>query len=189
MGFFKSVARFAVYPIIRPAEQARDSFSHIRGDIASLKEARARRALQVAADKQAHLELTQAEDWDGYKPTVAELNNPGLITDPYMRFEVLYSMNQWTEESLTDQLTAVRLTKWVAAYTSALLMICGLLSLIFSPVWIVLIVGPLTMTGSAVGFASSVKHAIYQAQIESRKLITFKELMSRSDLLSYLFSR
>lgn len=193
MGIFKSIFRSVAYPIIRPAEQAKSSFTHIKGDLEALKELRARRSLQAEQDRQAHLELVQSDGWEGYKPTEQELINPMLIRDPFKRFEVMYALNGWDEPALAVQLSAAKRTKRVSAYTSIFLLIVGLasgyLNYMYSPVWMLVLTSASLMTGGAIGFASSVKYAIYQAQMESRKLMSFKELMSRSDFFSYLFAK
>lgn len=187
MGIIKSVVRFAFYPIARPAEQAKESYGKIKGDIDALRLARAKRAIEHEEELINHIALTENENWEGYKPTEEELRNPLKIKDAYMRFEVLYELNNWNEEELKTQLKAVLLTKRASAYSSAILLLAGLVSLYFMAAWMILIFGPILITGSAVGFASAVKHSIYEIQIENRKLITYKELMSRHDFFKFLF--
>lgn len=189
MGVFSFLAKSMVYPLTRPAKQAKDSYEQIKGDILSLKEAREFRVTKAQEDLRAHLERIKDPNWEGAKPTQDELLNPALIKDPFIRFEVLYSVNGWTPETLKKQINAVKLTKISASYSSVFILFIGIVSLIFLPVWMVLILGPILLTAGAVGFASAVKHAIYQFQLENRKLIGFSELSSRSDFISYLFSR
>ena len=189
MGAFSFLAKSLAYPLTRPAKQAKDSYAQIKGDLSNLKEARELRAIKAKEDLQAHMERIQDPDWKGVKPTEAQLQNPALIKDPFIRFEVLYSVNGWSPETIAIQLKAVKLTKVAASYSSVFMLLGGIVSLIFLPVWMVIILGPILLTAGAIGFASAVKHAIYQFQLENRKLIGFSELSSKPDFISYLFSR
>lgn len=189
MGIFKLLGRSMIYPIVRPFEQAKTSFGQIQSDMNNLKSLRERKKEKAIEDKKEYLQLTQGDDWTGYKPTEAELKSPGLIKNPFLRFEVLYLLNGWDEQGLEVQLVAVRLARRVSAYMSIILMLGGLISLYFTPVWMMIFTAPLLVTGSAVGFASAVKHAIYQVQIQERKLCGFSELMSRNDFFKLLVSK
>lgn len=187
MGLFKSLGRAMFYPIVRPVEQAKTSIKQINDDVASLRQRRAERQLQSEEELRAHLERSQDPNWVGPVATEAELLNPALIKNPYARFEVLYSARGWTEEALLVQLNATKRTKRTAGWMCLALLTAGIINIFVSPVWIILITSPLLLVGSAIGLASAIKYAIWQSQLENRKLMGFKELASRRDFFSYLF--
>jgi len=192
MGILKLLGRVVIYPVVRPAEQAKAAYDQINADLIALKRARAERAEAIARDHQAHLERTQAEGWEGYRPTAVELLQPQRIKDPYMRFEVMYSANNWNEEQLLEQLTAARITKRLAAYMSALMLLTGVISIFATwtqPAWVALTVVPLLFIGSVVGAVSAFRFGFFQAQIEQRKLFNHVEFWHRPGLLGYFFSK
>lgn len=189
MGFLRSTGRFLFYPVIRPAEQAKESFGLIKNDLEKLRVSREARLARIEVERAEHLERIKQDDWTGYKPTEAELKNPKLIKDHFLRFEILYESNGWDENQLLEQLTAVRLAKRVGSVMAVFLMAAGVVSMVFVPVWLLLVTGPLLLTGSAIGFATAMKHGLFQAQLEARKLLPFSEFVARPDLVSYLFSR
>lgn len=187
MGFFSSIGKVLAYPIIRPVEQLRLSVTQTRSDLSRLRQIREENEELIRLEREAHTQLVNDPSWNGYKPTQRELNDPSLIKDPYMRFDVLYKMHGWDEESLKQQMVAVRRTKTTSSWMSAVLLLCALWGLFALPVYAVILVCPLLVTGSAVAIASAVKHAIFQAQLQERKLMNAKEVMARPDLIQFLF--
>lgn len=187
MGFFKSLGRAMFYPVVRPMEQAKTSLKQVNDDLDALRQQRAARQLQSEEELKAHLERTKEPGWDGPVVSDAELLNPALIKNPYTRFEVLYAARGWTAESLLVQMRAVRRTKRTAGWMCVALLVAGVANIFISPVWIILLTSPLLLVGSAIGLASAIKYAIWQSQIEERKLMGFREIASRPDFFAYLF--
>jgi len=187
MGFLKGSLRFLAYPILRPLEQAREEAGKVKKDLAELREARARRA-KVSEEEIQEFVRRQADRGGKFNPTEEELRNPLLVKNPKARFEVLYQLNGWTEESLLEQLTSVRLTKRTAAVLTVGMLIAGTASLLFAPVWSLLILVPASLTGGAVTLAQSLRFALFQSQLEQRSLHSLPALLSRPDLFRYLFA-
>lgn len=189
MGLFRLLGKNLIYPIVRPAQQAKDSFGQIKADLEKLHQARAERKLRAEQDLKEHLEVVSRDDWEGFAPTEEQLRNPLLIKNPHQRFEVLYQANKWDEASLEEQLIAVRLSKMSAAYMSVAMFCFGFAMYFFMPLVFWMFTAPMVLTGAGVGFAIAIKHGLFQFQIESRKLLGVSEFLSKPDLIHYLFHK
>lgn len=182
MGLFSKVGRLILYPALKPVEQLKEASEQIKKDLAASRQARskhnadlAERARQFAQDGQAQL-------------TEEQLLNPQLITDPRRRFEALYQLNAWTPQELEEQLVAARRARRFALAAGAALVIGALANLIFSPVWLLLILSPCLFVGCVLCLVNSFKYGLFQWQIEDRCLYGPKDYMSRPDFLQHIRS-
>lgn len=187
MGILKSSARFIAYPIIRPYEEVAKSLGRIKRDVTEAKRIRARRVERDLQDKAEH-ERRLDDAGGGFAPSAEELQAPGAIKNPRVRFEVIARQNNWTDEELLAQLTAVRLAKRVAIFAAVLLLVGALVLMAIAPLWMAIVISPLAGVASALMLASSLRYALFQHQLQQRSLVSLGGLLSRPDLFRYLFS-
>jgi hypothetical protein len=161
----KKVGRFMFYPAVRVAQDIDQSQQRIRQDLDRL---RAKRELDRAGAAEA-----------------ARIAGQGGPAD---RFQALVDAGNWTQQELQGQWIAVRRTKWVALMASIFAFVLACSMLFWVPVWALLILAPAALGMAALGIARVVQFGLYQAQLEERALISFKDYMSRSDFFSHLVS-
>lgn len=181
MNLLRGFGRLLAYPILRPMSQAKESLGRLQGDLGTLRSARERRA--QALEEQ----IRQASE-DGFEFSAEQLRDPRLIANPRTRFVAVARFRGWTEAELDEQVIVHRRAKLVCLVATAVAVCASLTSLLMAPVWMLLLLGPVTMTCAAAGFAFAVKSALYQSQLESRSLHGVKDYLSRPDLLRHLLS-
>ena len=115
-----------------------------------------------------------------------ESDDPRVITDPRMRFEVLYEMNGWSAEELETQRKAVRRTKITSLIMCVLAFCAVVVGLLVAPVWMLLFAMPAAGCLLILSLAQVFKYAHFQAQIELRQLISAREFASLPDFFSRL---
>lgn len=177
MGLIKLLA----YPVVRPLSQARESFGRVRGNLKQLQAAREQRA-------QALEEQIRLAQEDGFEYSAEQLRDPRLIANPRERFRAVARFRGWTEAELDEQVLVYRRTKLVCLLVTAGVLGVSFASLFVVPIWALLLVGPVTFTCAAAGFAFALRAALFQSQFELRCLHGVSDYMARPDLLSHLFS-
>jgi hypothetical protein len=161
-GLLAGFGRLMLYPAIRSVEAVNES----RGNLAaSLKEMRERRAAL-------HERLKQAA--------------PAGEASDAERFEALVELHGWTEPALAEQLLAVRRTKLFAIISTGIGFILALVAMVAMPQWMLLFLLPGTLLLCTMGGSRVFLMGLYQAQLESRRLLKAQEYLSRPDLFRHL---
>jgi len=109
--------------------------------------------------------------------------------DSQAAFEALFIHNKWTPERLIAQRRAVRRAKWTALCLFWIGFCVALAMAIFLHERYVLLFG----MGFACFFTffmgvQILRYALYQAQIDLRTLLTFKEFLGRADIFKRILS-
>lgn len=123
---------------------------------------------------------------------------PGLETDSNFieapdsasAFERLYHANGWTEPQLRQQRRAIVRAKFVALLLAIIFLsvsvfgVFTLRYLAYVPVAVIII----GLSITALGLSLFVHHAIFQAQIDERRLLSAREFFAHRDRWVFLFS-
>lgn len=104
-------------------------------------------------------------------------------------FEILYTKNKWDEQQLADQIKGVRRAKWtgwICMWFSILIPILVIIISSNSGIWF-----KFFTVGSGVlaiiNFCSrGLKYSIFEAQLNLRDLISFKEFWAREDKWTWI---
>lgn len=163
-GLIRSSVRFLFYPLLRTAESVNESRERLAGEVARLREAR-------AAAHKAALEQLAGEDSQG----------------PRQRFEALVAVHGWTDDGLAEQLRAVRRTKLFAMATTGAALVGAFATMFLAPIWALLLISIGTLGLAAMGLAQTFRFGLYQAQLESRALINYRQYLARPDFFRHLF--
>lgn len=162
MSLLRGLLRFSLRPAMRVGEQLKESSGRLR---------------QLRLQHEQRL----AERLEAAKNNGQE--------DPSERFERMCEEGGWTEESLSDQLVAVRRTKMAALVGACIGAVGGVVALLVSPLWILLLLVPAVAGLTALAIVSALKFGLYQAQLEQRRLIGLRDYLCRPDLMAHLLGR
>lgn len=187
MGLLRGLGRFFALPVIRPFEELKKGFKDIKRDLDATRRRRALREERIQQEGAEHARRL-GETGGDLVLTDEELRDPREIKNPRVRFEAIARQNGWTDEELLAQLTAVRLAKRVAIVSAVLLLVGALALMAIAPLWMAILISPLSGIASALMLASSLRYALFQHQLQQRSLVPLGDLLSRQDLFRYLFS-
>ncbi|MPS81752.1 MAG: hypothetical protein E2591_27140 [Achromobacter sp.] len=124
------------------------------------------------------------------KPDLETDSNFIDAPDSASAFESLYRANGWTEPQLRQQRRAIVRAKFVALLLSIIFLsvsvfgVFTLRYLAYVPVAVIII----GLSITALGLSLFVHHAIYQAQIDERRLLSAREFFAHRDRWAFLFS-
>jgi hypothetical protein len=103
------------------------------------------------------------------------------ISDAKERFEVMYEMHEWTSAELAKQIRTLKITK-LTAFVMSILALTGVIVLaIVVPIWLAVLLIPLSGVVLLLGMAQGFKFALYEAQIDLREFISAREFVARED--------
>lgn len=148
------------YPLVRAYQQLRDSSKSVKAAYAAARDRLNGELQRSAAD------------------------------DPSAAFEALFVANQWTASELSEQLRAVRRTKWTAIITAlvSIAAVSGVLVLAKSESLIYLMLGPVAVFATCLGLVQALKYALFEEQLRTRRLITLKRFLSDADMWKKVLS-
>jgi hypothetical protein len=169
---FVAGARWLAMPIVRPIEQAMESSSAIRDDLARVRAAREARRRQQEQERE-HL-------------SAADLEDPAKIKNDAQRFEAYYKLRGWTEDELTAQLGAFKVTKRACVVVCLLMMIVAILGLFYLPGIVQLLMCPVILTIAAAMAAMGFKYGLLQSQLEERRLHKPADYVARDDFFWHM---
>lgn len=153
MGVF----RFLFFPIVRAAEQLKDSSQGLGKAVA------------------------------GAKAKVNEISGRGEVASPKERFDELVREGQWTDADLQQQLVAVRRTKFFAMATVPLVLVMVGWLIASAPALLTVVLLPAGMFGIALGLVMTMKYTLFQEQLRRRSLVSMRLLLGESDFWSKVF--
>lgn len=163
-GLIRSMGRVMFYPLVRTAESFGESRDRIAAEVARLRAARAA----------AHTAVMERVE-NGSDPDSAP-----------QRFEALVALHGWTDQGLAEQLKAVKRTKLFAMISTGLALVGAITAMVLAPVWALLLISVGTMGVATMGLAQTFRFGLYQAQLESRALINYRQYLCRPDFFSHL---
>jgi hypothetical protein len=115
-----------------------------------------------------------------------EEGDPRGISDSQRRFTALYDANKWTGEELAQQLVAIRRSKLTAMIMTAVAFAGALASLAMLPIYMLLLVLPVSGCLVILGLVQWLRFALYEAQIELRSLLSARDFACRDDFFHRL---
>lgn len=101
---------------------------------------------------------------------------------PAERFAQYYEVNGWTEPELANQQVAARRTRRALVLVGAVGFACIATSLVFLPILIVIVAGPVAVVFLAACFVQALRCAWYEFQLQGRVCIPLKQFLGRPDL-------
>ena len=149
--------RFLFFPIIRAGEQAKSSGKRIK------------------------------ESTDAAKKQLDKLSQHGAVSNPEERFEYLVQSNNWSQEELERQLTAVRRTKYFAMLASMISLGLVVYLMVLVPAYVAILMVPVALFSIALSFVMVLKYTLFQEQLRRRSLISLKVIFSEDALWSHVF--
>lgn len=107
---------------------------------------------------------------------------------PEDKFERMYKVGQWDEESLAIQSGKIRVAKFVLLTTGLCLIPVQAAIYFLLPGLLLSFLAPLMFLFNILVFVKALRHAHWAFQIENRSLVSFKSFMRRGDYIYQLFS-
>lgn len=188
MGLFSLWAKTLAYPVLRPWQQIAQAGKETRESLAHAKTARKQSREQARQererDEQEYLERQANDGVQRY--SAAEIRDPRVVKNPRRRFEMLYEVRGWTEESLEQQWAACVGAKRLSIRLGALVFVLLGPMVWLMPMWSLLFMVPGFGCLLACMLGQGLRYALFQSQIEARSLHGVRALLSRPDLFSYL---
>lgn len=179
MGFFRGL-------LFRPFTSTYDSLSGMGSRMGS-RVAELKRVRQMQLEDYREREKLQKLDGQFTDEDLMSMPAAAIKCDA-QRFKALYLQNDWDEESLAKRLRSVIWRKRISGLVAIFSFFGGLLVMWALPVWSMLILTPGLLLCSAVFIGRLFLDGVYQAQIESRRLISGREYLAREDLFRHLVS-
>lgn len=158
MGMFSGFAKLITYPLRRPAAEIQTSLKGVKEAVEGVKEIREKR---VADAKAASAYL------DGMSPQE--------------KFNSIYEINGWSEVELQVQAQAARNTRLGMVVVAVVGVALLITMMIQAPLWMLAIIGPITVVFMAVCVALAARYAWWTDQITSRTVYPFAEFLARKD--------
>ena len=137
--------------------------------------ARAKQSLQTAAGSMGQLLPGQAAS------QVYEDGDVRNIQDSRLRYQAMYEMHGWTQVEIAQQLKTLRLTKMVAFVSAIVALSAVLILAVKAPLWLALVLIPMSGAGLVLGVAQGFRYALYETQIKLGDFISAREFASRED--------
>lgn len=158
MGMFSGFAKLITYPIRRPAAEVQTSLKGVKEAMEGAKEIRAKRVSDAKAAT-AYLE--------------------GM--SPQEKFHSIYELNGWSEIELQVQAQAARNTRMGMVLVAVVGVALLVTMMIQAPLWMLAIIGPITVVFMAVCIAMAARYAWWTDQITTRTIYPFAEFLARKD--------
>lgn len=109
-----------------------------------------------------------------------------LPTDSHERFEFLAANNKFDENMLREQKHAVQMGKRIAVRALAVLLISAVFTIVLAKGMVAVMSLPITLSGCLFFGVQTLRYGLFQAQLEDRRLYSFREFLGRPDLFSFL---
>lgn len=158
MGLFTGLTKLLTYPLRRPASEVRTSIKGVKEALDGAREIRQKK-LSDAKAASAYLE--------------------GMT--PREKFDSIYNLNGWSEEELDQQAKAARNTRLSMVVVAVVGVVLLILMMVQAPVWMLAIIGPMTVVFVAMCVAMAARYAWWSDQITTRTVYPFGEFMARKD--------
>jgi hypothetical protein len=172
-GAAKSTLRWFALPIVRPLEQVAESTAAIRADMERVRLLREQRKLTLAEERAAIEE--------------GDLCDPAKIKNPSQRFQAYYKLRGWTEDELTAQLGAFKITKRACVIACSLLLLVAVGGLFVLPGVVQLLMAPVILTLASAMLAMAFRYGLLQSQLEERRLHSARDYLARADFFRHVF--
>lgn len=108
------------------------------------------------------------------------------IKDSAKRYQAMYELHDWTPDAIALQRKTLRRTKMVAFIFSIISFLCVVILAIKTPIWISVLLIPLSGITLILGVAQGFKYALYETQIDLCEFISAREFASRQDFWNRL---
>lgn len=183
MKFLTGLFKFIAYPLVRPLSDAKTAATQLGKDVSELRRLKEERRARGASFA---LEPREGQDVDLSNYTAEQLANPKLIADDAERFDVVARVNEITPKELDRRRSRARFIKRVMLWLLPIVMVLGFIAVARSPLWMALFAAPMLVCVCGVLLSQAVVQAMFQSQLELKRLHSFKAYLSRPDFVGHL---